>query len=355
MRILGIETSCDESSVAFLEIEKGKILRLEQLVATQEIHAKYGGVVPEVAAREHAVTLPPLLAALADKIVRKPDGRLLAKKIDAIAVTSGPGLVTSLRVGLDTARALALAWKKKIIGINHIEGHIYSNWLSGEGDFMKRVEFPALVLVVSGGHTELLAMRGHGKYRLLGSTRDDAAGEAFDKSAKLMGLGYPGGPAISRLAKEGMPAEFNFPRPMIHEANYDFSFAGLKTAVRYFIEKNQNRLSDGAFVKNVAASLEQAIVDVLVTKALRAARDTRAKTILLAGGVAANAKLRATLARETAAQLPGVRFVEPALRYCTDNAAMIAAAGQMRASLKKFAKPEKLEADPQWELGRITL
>jgi len=357
MRILGIESSCDESAVAFLDISRGRVRRLEHLVASQAIHSEYGGVVPEVAAREHSATLPLLLAALAGKIVGRPDGRLLGKRIDLVAATRGPGLVTSLKVGLDTGKTLAAAWKKKFIGVNHIEGHVYSNWLPGASleNFFGADPgiFPALVLVVSGGHTELLLMRGHGRYRLLGATRDDAAGEAFDKSAKLMGLGYPGGPALSGLAAGGNPAKFDLPRPMIRDPHHDFSFAGLKTAVRYFLQKNQGRLADPRFLADAAASVEQAIVDVLAVKTVRAAAAHRVKAVLLAGGVAANGKLRSRLREDLGRDLPAVRFIEPPLKYCTDNAAMIAVAGFFRSRMKKTGDHSKIDADPHWELGRI--
>ncbi len=356
MRVLGIESSCDESAVAYLEISRGRIKRLEHLVATQVIHAKYGGVVPEVAAREHSATLPLLLASLAEKVVGAPDGRLLGKKIDVVAATRGPGLVTSLKVGLDTGKTLAAAWKKPIIGVNHIEGHICSNWLPGSAleSFFSADPgiFPAVVLVVSGGHTELLLMKGCGKYRLLGCTRDDAAGEAFDKSAKLMGLGYPGGPALSALATEGDPSRYDFPRPMLRDPHDDFSFAGLKTAVRYFLRDNQERLGDRRFLADAAAAVEQAIVDVLAAKTVRAAAANRAKAVLLAGGVAANRKLRARLREDIEAKLPGVRFIEPPLKYCTDNAAMIAAAGYFQAGMKNSGDWRKMDTEPQWELGR---
>ncbi|HSD11974.1 MAG TPA: tRNA (adenosine(37)-N6)-threonylcarbamoyltransferase complex transferase subunit TsaD [Patescibacteria group bacterium] len=356
MRILGIESSCDESAAAYLEVKAGRIVRFEPLVATQAIHEKYGGVVPEVAAREHSVTLPILLAGLAKKVVGKEDGRALGRIVDAVAATRGPGLVTSLKVGYDTARTLALAWGKKLVGVNHIEGHIYSAWLPGaplepairDGKGV----FPALVLVVSGGHTELLLMKGHGKYRLLGATRDDAAGEAFDKAAKLMGLGYPGGPAISRLAAEGNPAAFDFPRPFMRDPHLEFSFSGLKTAVRYFLQKEKDKLADPKFSRDVAASVEQAIVDVLVEKTVRAAAATKVKSVILAGGVAANGKLRRTLAARIVERLPRVRFVEPPLAYCTDNAAMIALAGYFRARARAFDAPMRADVDPAWELGR---
>jgi len=358
MRILALESSCDESAAAFLEVKAGAVLRLEHLVASQAIHSLYGGVVPEVAAREHSAAVPPLLAGLAKQVTGEPDGKKLGKLVDIIAVTRGPGLITSLRVGTDSARALAAAWDKKIIGINHIEGHVYSNWLPKEvgeslpadGDI-----FPAVVLVVSGGHTEILYMRGHGRYELLGATRDDAAGEAFDKTAKLMGLGYPGGPAISRLAAEGSPLKYDFPRPMIAEPHFDFSFAGLKTAVRYFLRDNQERMEDQQFVRDVAASLERAIVDVLVAKTVRAGKQRKTKSVLLAGGVAANGLLRRSLAEAVAAKLPGVRFAEPQVRYCTDNAAMIAMAANFRVAEAKRGAWRDMDSDPNWELGRADL
>jgi N6-L-threonylcarbamoyladenine synthase len=356
MRIFAIESSCDESAAAYLEVKAGKILRFEPMVVTQAIHEMYGGVVPEVAAREHSSTLPILLAGLAQKVVGKPDGAALGKIIDVVAATRGPGLVTSLKVGYDTAKSLAIAWNKKLVGVNHIDGHVCSSWLPGalleptlrDGKGV----FPALVLVVSGGHTELLLMKGFGKYELLGATRDDAAGEAFDKSAKLMDIGYPGGPAISRLAAEGNPAAFDLPRPMMNDPHHDFSFSGLKTAVRYFLQKEKARLTEPQFLRDAAASIEQAIVDVLVAKTVRAAKATGVKTVILAGGVAANRKLRATLGAKILTKLPGVKFVEPPLAYCTDNAAMIAMAAYFRASAKKFDKPGNSEADPGWELGR---
>lgn len=356
MRILGIESSCDDSAAAYLEVAGGKVRRLDYVVATQEIHKKYGGVVPEVAAREHAATVPPLLAALADKVVGRPNGAMLGKRVDLIAVTRGPGLVTSLKVGLDTARALAVAWDKKIIGINHIEGHVYSNWLPAEiGQPLfgtKEKIFPALVLVVSGGHTELLYIKDHCSYKLLGATRDDAAGEAFDKTAKLMGLGYPGGPALSKLAELGDARVYDFPRPMIHDPHFDFSFAGLKTAVRYFLRDNQDKFGDEVFRRNVAAATERAIVDVLVAKTVRAAKEKKVRSIFLAGGVAANSTLRRFLSETIREKLPGTVFVEPLLRYCTDNAAMIAMAAHHRAKKGKFDDWRRMDADPNWELGR---
>jgi N6-L-threonylcarbamoyladenine synthase len=356
MRILAIESSCDESAAAYLEVKGGRILRFEPMVVTQAIHEMYGGVVPEVAAREHSAMLPILLSGLAMKVTGEADGKALGKIVDVVAATRGPGLVTSLKVGYDTAKTLAVAWNRKLVGVNHIDGHVCSSWLPGAPleSMIKNSKdvFPALVLVVSGGHTELLLMKNFGRYGLLGATRDDAAGEAFDKTAKLMDIGYPGGPAIARLAADGNPQAFEFPRPMMNDRHHDFSFSGLKTAVRYFLQKEKDRLSDPRFVRDVAASVEQAITDVLVAKTVRAVRETGVKTVVLAGGVAANKKLRQTLAERIAAECPGVKFVEPPLAYCTDNAAMIAMAAYFRARARKFDSAVSSEADPRWELGR---
>jgi N6-L-threonylcarbamoyladenine synthase len=355
MRIIGIESSCDDSAVAYLEMKDDRVVRLEHVVASQVIHAKYGGVVPEVAAREHSEKMPYLLNELASRVTGELSGPHLADVTDAIAVTSGPGLATSLRVGLDSGRTLAAAWSKPLYAINHIEAHIYSNWLpsiTGELALEGVDIFPTLVLVVSGGHTELLLMRAHGQYELLGATLDDAAGEAFDKTAKLMGFGYPGGPKISAAAVEGNRQAYDFPRPMIGSAGYEFSFSGLKTAVRYFIEKNRESLSNPDFRSDLAASIEQAIVDVLVAKTVRAAQDLDVKSVLLAGGVAANRYLRSSLADRLAKEVRAVRFFEPELTYCTDNAAMIAMAGYWNSRHRSADDWRTVAVDPNWELGR---
>ncbi|OIO52818.1 tRNA (adenosine(37)-N6)-threonylcarbamoyltransferase complex transferase subunit TsaD [Candidatus Uhrbacteria bacterium CG_4_10_14_0_8_um_filter_58_22] len=355
MRIIGIESSCDDSAVAYLEMRDGKVVRLEQVVASQLVHANYGGVVPEVAAREHSAKLPVILKELAHLVVGTADGAKLGRVTDLVAATAGPGLATSLRVGLDTARGLAAAWNKPFFAINHIDGHVSANWLPGK-DAPSPLEgndpFPAVALVVSGGHTELLRLSGHGDYELLGATLDDAAGEAFDKTAKLMGLGYPGGPAISRAAVNGNPQAYDFPRPMSGTDDFNFSFSGLKTSVRYFIEKNVERLSDPQFVADLSASVEQAIVDVLVLKTVWAAEACGSRTVLLAGGVAANRKLRETLRSVLADRLPDVRFVEPRPEHCTDNAAMIAMAGHLQSARRGPDDWRISEADPNWELGR---
>ncbi|MBU1028576.1 tRNA (adenosine(37)-N6)-threonylcarbamoyltransferase complex transferase subunit TsaD [Patescibacteria group bacterium] len=354
MRIIGIESSCDDSAVAYLDIEGDQVVRLEHVVASQIIHHQFGGVVPEVAAREHSAKMPRLLDELAQRVMGEENGPQLGKLTDLICATAGPGLATSLRVGLDTGRALAAAWSKPFYAINHIEGHVYSNWLPGLGQTTKIMNeiFPALALVVSGGHTELLLMRDHGDYELLGATLDDAAGEAFDKTAKLMGLGYPGGPKISQAGASGNSRAIDFPRPMINSNNHNFSFSGLKTAVRYFIEQNKEQLAGSDFTSDLAASVEQAIVDVLVTKTVRVAIESGVQTVLLAGGVAANRKLRESLREALAVEAPDVAFVEPELIYCTDNAAMVAMAGYWQAQRRAGDDWRKVEIDPNWELGR---
>ncbi len=357
MRILALESSCDESAAAFLEVRDGRVLRLEQLVASQAIHSKFGGVVPEVAAREHAAAMPHLLDEIAKLVVGSADGQALGLMVDAVAATRGPGLVTSLKVGLDTARSLALAWDRRIIGVNHIAGHIAANWLPGAplelGSAADEAVFPALALVVSGGHTELLLMPRQGEYRLLGATRDDAAGEAFDKTAKLMGLGYPGGPALAKHALSGNPAAYDFPRPLMNDPGYEFSFSGLKTAVRYFLSENRDRLDDDGFLSDVAASVQRAITETLVTKTVRAAERHQARTVVLAGGVAANQELRSSLGERLAKKLPDCRYAVPAFAYCTDNAAMIAMAAYFRAAAGQFADLRTTDADSGWELGRM--
>lgn len=342
MRILGIETSCDETSVALLRVEKG-ISRIEKhLTASQVLkHEKYGGVVPEVAARLHAETLPLLIDELG----------AAKKDLDGIAVTRGPGLITSLRVGTDFARGLAYGWDLPIVGVNHIEGHIAANWIGKDvSKDSAAYALPALILVVSGGHTELILMKGFGKYELVGCTLDDAAGEAFDKVAKMLDLGYPGGPAVSKRALLGDPEKFAFPRPLLNKPHFDFSFSGLKTAVLYTLQRK--KAWNETEVNDLCASFQAAVVETLVAKTLRAARARKAKTVFLAGGVAANRLLRETLATAVAKDLDGVKAVIPELEYCTDNAAMIAMAGYFRLSKKKQDGWKGMEPDPSWELGR---
>lgn len=338
MRILGIETSCDETSVALLRVNKG-VARIERhLTASQVLkHAQYGGVVPEVAARLHAETLPLLIDVL----------DISKKDLDGIAVTRGPGLITSLRVGTDFARALAYGWNVPLVGVNHIEGHIAANWIDRK--VASAYAFPALVLVVSGGHTEIILMKGFGKYERIGSTLDDAAGEAFDKVAKMLDLGYPGGPAVSKRALQGNPETFAFPRPLLNQPNFDFSFSGLKTAVLYTLQRKKEWSAQE--VSDICASFQAAVVETLVAKTIRAAKVKKARTVFLAGGVAANALLRETLAAAVKKELPKTEAVIPDLRYCTDNAAMIAMAGYFKLSKKKRDAWKGMEPDPSWELG----
>jgi tRNA N6-adenosine threonylcarbamoyltransferase len=307
MLVLGIETSCDETAVGI--VADGRRL-LTNIVASQAaVHARYGGVVPEVASRHHIEAMIPVVkAALAEAKLRPAD-------LDAVAVTAGPGLAGSLLVGLNTAKSLAYAWDKPLIGVNHLEGHIYANWLL-EGEVPP---LPALVMIVSGGHSELVLARSHGEYQLLGRTRDDAAGEAFDKAARVLGLGFPGGPAIERAAREAGPKPPRLPRAWLGTSN-DFSFSGLKTAVaRVAAESNAPRA-------DIAAGFQTAVVDVLTRKAVRAATDMDASCILLSGGVAANGPLREVLRQRS----PIPVFVPPPV-LCTDNGAMIAAAGHYTA------------------------
>lgn len=334
MRILGIESSCDETAIAIVSgtgdpADGGAgVLAIEMsLIASQAaLHAKHGGVVPEVAAREHIDAIFPLL--IESGIPRDGSG------IDAIAVTSGPGLVPALRVGVELAKTLAWAWKKPLVGVNHLEGHLYSTF--------KTIEFPALALLVSGGHTEIVLLKDHGVYERVGATRDDAAGEAFDKVAKLLGLGYPGGPAVSRAAVSGDPTAIAFPRPMMESGNFDFSFSGLKTAVA--VRRREN-LDDR--IEDVCASFQAAVVDVLVAKTMRAVEQYGPKCLILAGGVSANKALRERLHRDFS---PVGTFLVPDLALTGDNAAMIAAAGYYRALRGDFCDPLTLVADPNMEL-----
>ena len=338
MIILGIESSCDETAISVVKATTGRFEILSHVIASQiKTHKKYGGVVPEVAAREHVVNIIPVLETALTKAKIKP------KDISNITVTKGPGLITSLRVGVQTAKTLSLTWNKKIVGLNHMEGHIYANWYENP-----KLKLPALCLVVSGGHTELIEIKKHNHYKLIGQTRDDAAGEAFDKVAKILGLGYPGGPIIQKISQTGDPLKSTFPRPMINQNNFDFSFSGLKTSVLYLVKKQFN--NKNVPVNDIAASFQRAAVDVLVKKTIRAAKKLKVKTVLLAGGVAANKPLREQLGLAITKELPGTNYHYPPIKLCTDNATMIAIAGYHHAKQKDFADWKKLDADPNWEL-----
>jgi len=337
MLILGIETSCDETAVALVEGRGERVVEKRSLVASSmALHAKTGGIVPEIAAREHVGVIIPLLQSLFG--AHRP-------KLDAIAVTAGPGLFSSLMAGVETAKALSFVWGVPLVRVNHIEGHVYSSCIAARTPIC----FPALALIVSGGHTELILMTGHGKYGLIGRTRDDAAGEAFDKTAQMLHLGYPGGPAIAKAAEKGDPLVFHLPRPMMKEDNFDFSFAGLKTAVLHALRDGTAKHSDRP-VHDFAAGIQAAIVEVLVEKTVRAAKKFKVNTVLLGGGVAANDALRAALKERIGLALPFIDLRVPQKKYTTDNAVMIAAAGYHHARNRKFTLWQKIAADPNWEL-----
>ena len=309
MKILGIETSCDETAAAV--VADGQQV-LSSVVSSQvDLHAAFGGVVPELASRAHVELLTPVIAQ------SMLEAGVEGAGLGAVAATVGPGLVGSLLVGLSAAKALALVWGVPFVGVNHLEGHIYASFLE-EPD----LEPPLVVLLVSGGHTMLIAMEGHGRYRLLGATLDDAAGEAYDKVARFLGLGYPGGPAIDRLAMTGDASAIDFPRGLLRDG-YDFSFSGIKTSVVTYVRKHPE-----VATADVAASFQEAVVDVLVTKAQRAAAEIGATGIVLGGGVAANSRLRERILDACIAD--GLRAFLPSREMCTDNAAMIAAAAWWR-------------------------
>ncbi len=331
MNVLGIETSCDETAAAV--VTDGRQLRSNIVASQAEMHAAYGGVVPEVASRQHVLWIVPVLErALADAGLGWAD-------LDAVAVTQGPGLAGSLLVGVNAAKAIAFARDLPLVGVNHLEGHIYANWLTGA-----EITFPVVCLIVSGGHTDLILMRDHGQYERLGRTRDDAAGEAFDKVARILGLGYPGGPAIQQAAENGDPSRYPLPRAWLGET-YDFSFSGLKTAVLRAVETlRPHEPGATVTVADLAASFQEAVVEVLVEKTRRAALAYGARQVLLAGGVAANRLLR----RWMAERVP-VPVVVPPLSLCTDNAAMIAAAGYFRLQRGERAGLE-LDVDPNLPL-----
>ncbi len=336
--ILGIETSCDETAAALYDSERG--LLGHALHSQVDMHQAYGGVVPELASRDHIRRLLPLTrAALAQA------GAEL-RAVDAIAYTRGPGLAGALLVGAGVAHALAFALGKPVIGVHHLEGHLLSPLLSRD-----RPDFPFLALLVSGGHTMLLDVERFGQYRLLGETVDDAAGEAFDKSAKLLGVGYPGGPALARLAEFGDATRFDLPRPMLHSPDLDFSFAGLKTAVLTQVRKLGETCEQPR--ADLAAAAQEAITDVLAAKTARAQQLGGRQTVVVAGGVGANARLRQKL-RDLL--LPrGVRLHFPELQWCTDNGAMIALAGAMRLQARPEAaqRAGRFDVLPRWDLEQI--
>ncbi len=348
MRILGFESSCDETGVALVELDAGgrAQLRADALHSQIAMHQAYGGVVPELASRDHIRRVLPL----AREVLQRAEARLA--DLDLIAYTRGPGLAGALLVGSATACALGLALGKPVLGVHHLEGHLLSPFLSADPP-----SFPFIALLVSGGHTQLMRVDGVGDYALLGETIDDAAGEAFDKSAKLLGLGYPGGPALAALATQGDPAAFALPRPLLHSGTLDFSFAGLKTAVLTTLRKLEAAAGpDGLPAQaraDLAASTQAAIVEVLVKKALAALKASGLRRLVVAGGVGANRSLRAEL--DAAAARRGLRVHYPELHLCTDNGAMIALAAAMRVAAGR-ARPQPAGAFdvlPRWPLAAI--
>lgn len=333
MQILGIETSCDETAIAIVS-GNGDNLKVEKSIVLSQIqtHQKYGGVVPEVAAREHIQAIFPMLER---EVPRDGAG------IDVIAVTQGPGLPPALRVGVETAKTLAYLWKKPLVPVSHIEGHIYANWLNDEIP-----QFPALCLIVSGGHTELILMKDHGDFERIGETLDDAAGEAFDKVAKMLGLDYPGGPSVAKIAENGNRTAFDFPRGLINEPNFDFSFSGVKTSVLYTLRKNESKLEDDKFKSDITASFQEAVVDVLTRKTKKAVEKYKPASVLLAGGVSANVELRDRFKKEF-----GDIVHIPEIKYTMDNAAMISVAGYFRAQdSSNFVDPLELSHDSNLDI-----
>lgn len=349
MKVLAIETSCDDTAMAVLEtIGKSKIRVQSNIISSQvRLHAKYGGVFPHLAAREHAKNIDKVL-----RLALREAGLKTAAEVDLIAVTHGPGLIVSLLVGVTFAKTLAWKYKKPLVGVNHLEGHIASNGLKPIGqisNFQSLIfkPLPALCLIVSGGHTSLVLMSRIGRYQIIGETQDDAVGEAFDKVARLLGLGYPGGPLISKLSEKGDPNRYLLPRPMLKSKNYAFSYSGLKTAVLYLIKDLKKNFEPGKDSRptglyglsalnlnlelkaDIAASFQKAAVEVLVQKTLSAARKLKVKSVLLSGGVSTNRLLREKLESSLAQSLPRVIFRKPDLLYTTDNAAMIGLAGYL--------------------------
>ncbi|MDI6777616.1 MAG: tRNA (adenosine(37)-N6)-threonylcarbamoyltransferase complex transferase subunit TsaD [Patescibacteria group bacterium] len=376
MLILAIETSCDETAVALVEEKRGGFFVIDEYVSSQtKTHAPFGGVVPNLAARDHLKNLPLLLK----KIIAK--NKIKRNNIDLIAVTEGPGLIPALLIGTNAAKAIAYAWKKPLVGVHHIAGHIYANFIhlvksptSRQGAALpqfNRVKFPILALIVSGGHTELIFMKKHMDFKIVGQTLDDAAGEAFDKVAKILELGYPGGPIVSRLAelyqsstfpsqqrscRDSSKSNFSLPRPMINSNNLNFSFSGLKTAVLYTIRDNPKTLKSKKLTSELCAEFQQAAIDVLVSKTIRAAKKYKPKTILLGGGVSANKELRRQLGEIIKKQIPDTRYQIPDTKYSLDNAAMIAVAGYHKWKFSKNRKPfynnwRTFEADANLKLN----
>ena len=333
MRVLGIETSCDETGVAVYDGARGLLSHV--LYSQIALHREYGGVVPELASRDHVRKLLPMIHNALTQARSGPE------QIDGIAYTAGPGLLGALLVGACLARALAFAWKVPAVGIHHMEGHLLAPMLE-----QAQPAFPFVALLVSGGHTLLVDVKGVGRYRTLGESLDDAAGEAFDKVAKLLGLSYPGGPALAKLAEQGVPGRFQFPRPMTDRPGLDFSFSGLKTAV---LTAQKHAPGDAQTRADLARAFEEAVVDTLVIKCVRALEETQNRRLVVAGGVGANRRLRERL-KERVTQLGGEVFY-PRLEFCTDNGAMIAYAGYLRLAHGAPRVPHAVTA--RWPLDSL--
>lgn len=333
--ILGIESSCDETGVAMYHVERG--LLAHALHTQVAMHNEYGGVVPELASRDHIHRMLPLIRLVAT------EAKCRLQDVNAIAYTQGPGLSGALLVGASTACSLAYSLNIPAIGIHHLEGHLLSPLLSDA-----ELKFPFIALLVSGGHTQLMRVDGVGKYTLLGETLDDAAGEAFDKSAKLIGLSYPGGPELAKLANQGRPSHFHLPRPMQHSGNLDFSFSGLKTAVLTLTRKHT---LDEQTRADIAYAAQEAIVDVLVTKSVAALKQTGLNQLVIAGGVSANRLLRARI--KEAASKSGFRVFYPELEFCTDNGAMIAFAAALRLRQQEAKRDYRFNVKPRWDLQQL--
>ncbi|MBT8040510.1 MAG: tRNA (adenosine(37)-N6)-threonylcarbamoyltransferase complex transferase subunit TsaD [Xanthomonadales bacterium] len=334
MLILGIETSCDETGVALYDGKRG--LLAHSLYSQAHVHAEYGGVVPEIASRDHVRKLIPLLEECLNKA---GCGR---NDIDAVAYTSGPGLVGALLVGASTGRAMAAALGVPAIAVHHMEGHLLAPMLEANPP-----AFPFVALLVSGGHSMLVEVAEIGSYRVLGETLDDAAGEAFDKTAKLLGLGYPGGPAVAKAAEKGDPDKYRFPRPMTDRPGLEFSFSGLKTHTRNLFQKHQNEPNA---VEDIAAGFQKAVVETMVIKCRRAMKQTRCEQLVIAGGVGANRMLRKSLSE--AGRKFGWRVSYPRIEFCTDNGAMIALAGYYRLQAGQ-TEPEIIRARPRWPVREL--
>ncbi|HCO11194.1 MAG TPA: tRNA (adenosine(37)-N6)-threonylcarbamoyltransferase complex transferase subunit TsaD [Gammaproteobacteria bacterium] len=339
MKVLGIETSCDETGVAIYDSEVG--LLADCLYSQVEIHAKYGGVIPELASRDHIRKTLPLIEEVIEK------AGIDASEIEGVAYTAGPGLVGALLVGAAIGRTLGMAWDVPTIGVHHMEGHLLAPMLEPEPP-----EFPFVALLVSGGHTQLVKVGGIGRYELLGESLDDAAGEAFDKVGKMLGLPYPGGPHVAKLAQRGDPTRFNFPRPMINRPGLDFSFSGLKTYVRNTITSLRDESGELAEqdAADIARAFEEAVVNTLSIKCRRALEETGYKKLIIAGGVSANLRLREVL-EEAMAKVDG-RLFYAQLKYCTDNGAMIAYAGCQRL-LAGERDDLEIRAQPRWSLESL--